>query len=113
MSSWTKAGELPTARGAGPREPGGPSFAEGVATSHGWFSEAMLAEAGARINRVSGRVDFPIRWPWLKKPKRNEHGQLVEPGIRGQPVYAENAGERWRIANDNTAPRERPNEEWD
>lgn len=71
-------------------------------TPFGTFSTATLRACRVRMSQRDGRqrILFPIRRTWIKRPKRDEHGNLIEEGVEGDPVYAETAEERWEIANE-------------
>lgn len=77
-------------------------------TSFGIFTEDQIIEVEGRVmyetdpstGERSPRIDFPIRYPWLRKPDK-ESG---DPGEPAEPYYARNADERRRIANDDRLP---------
>lgn len=69
-------------------------------TKHGTFTGSMLDAAPTRMDRHEDtvRLRFAQRQPWLVHP--DDAAKRGEPGVRADPVYAEDHEERARIAND-------------
>lgn len=67
-------------------------------TRQGTFSELDLRATGARITRTAAgllRILWPVAYPWRRRPDPAHN----DPGEAGDPVYADTAEERTRIAN--------------
>lgn len=77
-------------------------------TKHGLFTEEMLPWPLFLQELIGGvmRFRFAIRWPWRRRPKSDGVTEDERRGERGEPVFADSAEERMRIANERDSPKQ-------